>query len=262
VGVHPTDRDKTAFATRKGLYQFRVMPFGLCNAPVTFERLVETVLTGLQWDIHVCLIHLDDVIVFGKSFEDMLKNLSAVFERMQTAGLKLKARKCKLFSTEVEYLGHVVSKHGVATDPKKIDAVKTWLKPSNVSELCSFLVFCGYYRRYIANFSEIARPLHKLTEKGKMFSWSVDCQNTFERLKHCLTTAPVLAHPDFTKPFILDTDPSSGTAIGAVLSQVQDGREKAIAFASRSLTKAERKYCVTRKELLALCISPNILNTI
>ena len=172
---------------------------------------METVLTGLQWDIHVCLIHLDDVIVFGKSFEDMLKNLSAVFERMQTAGLKLKARKCKLFSTEVEYLSHVVSKNGVATDPKKIDAVKTWLKPSNVSELHSFLVFCGYYRRYIANFSEIARPLHKLTEKGKMISWSVDCQNTFERLKHCLTTAPVLAHPDFTKPFILDTDPSSGT---------------------------------------------------
>jgi hypothetical protein len=170
---------------------------------------------------------------------------------MQTAGFKLKARKCKLFSTKVEYLGHVVSKHGVATNPKKIDAVKTWLKPSNVSELRSFLGFCGYYRRYIANFSEIARPLHKLTEKEKIFSWSVDCQNAFERLKHCLTTAPVLAHPDFTKPFILDAD-ASGTAIGAVLSQVQNDREKVIAFPSRSLTKAERKYCVTRKELLAV----------
>ena len=168
---------------------------------------------------------------------------------MQTVGLKLKARICKLFSTEVEYLSHVVSKHGVATDPKKIDAVKTWLKQSNVSELRSFLGFCGYCRRYIAKFSEFARPLHKLTEKGKIFSWSVDCQNAFERLKHCLTTAPVLAHPDFTKSFILDTD-ASGTAIGAVLSQVQDGREKVIAFPSRSLTKAKRKYCVTRKELL------------
>lgn len=168
---------------------------------------------------------------------------------MQTAGVKLKARKCKRFATEV----NVVSKHGVATDPEKIDAVKTCFKPSNVSELNFFLVFCGYYRRYtgIAKFSEIARPLHELTENGKMFSWSVECQNAFERLKHSLTIAPVLAHPDFTKPCILDTD-ASGTAIGAVLSQVQDGREKVIAFDSRSLTKAERKYFVTRKELLSV----------
>jgi DNA-binding LytR/AlgR family response regulator len=129
------------------------MSFGLCNAPAIFERLMETVVTGLQWDIY--LIYLDDVIVFGKSFEDMLKNLFAVFERMHTAGLKLKARTCKRFSTEVEYLGHVVSKHGFATDPKKIDAVKTCLKPSNVSELRSFLGFCGYYRRYIAIFQKL-----------------------------------------------------------------------------------------------------------
>jgi hypothetical protein len=113
------------------------MSFGLCNAPATFERLMETVVTGLQWDIY--LIYLDDVIVFGKSFEDMLKNLFVVFERMQTAGLKLKARTCKLFSTEVEYLGHVVSKHGFATDRKKIDAVKTCRQTS-----VNFVLFLGF----------------------------------------------------------------------------------------------------------------------
>ena len=118
----PEDRHKTAFATRKGLFQFRVLPFGLCNAPATFERLMETVLAGLQWDI--CLIYLDDIIVFAKTFEDMLQNLSSVFDRLISAGLKLKPRKCTLFAPEVEFLGHVVSKEGDATDPKKIEVVK------------------------------------------------------------------------------------------------------------------------------------------
>ena len=136
------------------------------NAPATFERLMETVLAGLQWD--TCLIYLADVSVFGKSFEDMLKNLSAVFERMQIGGLKLKARKCKLFSTEVEHLGHVVSKHGVATDLKKIDTVQTWLKPSNVSELHSFFGFCGYHRRYIAYFFQKLQDLcTNLLKRGR-----------------------------------------------------------------------------------------------
>lgn len=130
--------------------------------------------------------------------------------------------------------------------------MKTWLTPSNVSELRSFLGFCGYYKRYIANFSEIARPLHKLTERGRFLAgqWTAKMQLKDWSIVW-LSTAPVLAHPDVTKPFILDTD-ASGTAICAVLLQVQDGREKVIAFASRSLTKAERKYCVTRKELLAV----------
>ena len=249
VEVEASDRFKTAFATRKGLFQFRVLPFGLCNAPATFERLMEMVLAGLQWEL--CLIYLDDIIVFAKSFEDMLKNLATVFDRLRSANLKLKPRKCTLFATEVEYLGHIISEDGVATDKKKLEIVQNWPTPSNVSDVRSFLGFCSYYRRFVEGFAAIAKPLHKLTEKNKKYDWSHECNEAFLKLKMCLTTAPVLAHPDFTKPFILDTD-ASGTAIGAVLSQIQDDTEKVIAYGSRSLTKSERKYCVTRKELLAV----------
>ena len=247
--LEPSDRYKTAFSTRKGLFQFKVLPFGLCNAPATFERLMETVLSGLQWEI--CLIYLDDIIVFAKSFEEMLDNLAKVFDRLRTAGLKLKPRKCKLFATKVEYLGHVVSERGIETDPKKIEIVENWPKPSSVTEVRSFLGFCSYYRRFIEGFAAVAKPLHKLTEKNRTFVWSEECDEAFSKRKVCLTTAPILAHPDFTKPFILDTD-ASGTAIGAVLSQMHGDSEKVIAYASRSLTKSERRYCVTRKELLAV----------
>ena len=203
VEMHSEDRYKTAFATRRGLFQFRVMPFGLCCAPSTFE----TVLTGLQWDI--CLVYLDDVIVTGRTFECMIDNLEQVFKRLMNAGLKLKAKKCCLCAKEVLFLGHVISETGIATDPEKINVVKNWPTPSNVSELRSFLGLCGYYRRYIKNFASIAKCLHSLTEKGKPFVWSSKCQESFELLKKHLVSAPILAHPDFTKDFILDTDASN-----------------------------------------------------
>ena len=250
VEMHPDDSYKTAFATRRGLFQFKVMPFGLCCAPSTFERLMETVLAGLQWDI--CLVYLDDVIVAGKTFSDMLVNLDRVFERLGSAGLKLKAKKCSLCAKEVLFLGHVISEKGIATDPSKIDVVKNWPIPSNVTEIRSFLGLCSYYRRYIQNFASIARCLHVLTEKGKPYIWSVKCQESFDILKNHLIKAPILAHPEFTKDFILDTD-ASNESIGAVLSQLNDqGSEVVIGYASRTLSKAERRYCVTRKELLAV----------
>ena len=216
VEMEPEDKPKTAFVTNRGLYQFRVMPFGLCNAPATFERLMETVLFGLQWDI--CLIYMDDIIVFGKSFEDMLKNLDVVFSRLAAAGLKLKAKKSNLFAKQVEFLGHLVSDKGVSTDPRKIQIIKDWQEPTNVAELRSFLGLCSYYRKFIKNFASVAKPLHKLTEKGKKFVWSTECQHAFELLKAKLTDTPILTYPDFSKPFILDTD-ASDQSIGAVLSQ-------------------------------------------
>ena len=145
----------------------------------------------------------------------------------------------------------MVTEEGVATDPGKIDDITNWPVPANVTELRSFLGLCGYYRRYIQNFSAIAKCLHKMTEKGREFLWTDDCQKAFDELKKKLTTAPILSHPDFSKRFILDTD-ASKDAIGAVLSQEVNGVEKVIAFGSRTLTKSERKYCVTRKELLAV----------
>lgn len=259
VEVDPEDRPKTTFVTRRGLFEFNVMPFGLCNAPATFKRLIELVLSGLHWQI--CLIYLDDIIIFGKTFAEMIRNLDLVLERFTQAGLKLKPRKCQLFKKEVEFLGHIINQHGVHTDPKKIECVKNWPLPQNIKDVRSFLGFCSYYRRFIANYSHVAKPLTKLTEKNQKFNWTTECSAAFERLKHLLITAPILAHPDFRKPFILDTD-ASNHAIGAVLSQKIGDKEKVIAYASRTLSKSERKYCVTRKELLALVFYCKVLSAL
>lgn len=249
VAMEEDDKSKTAFVTRKGLFQFKVMPFGLTCAPATFERLMETVLAGLQWD--KCLVYLDDIIVIGKSFDDMLCNLERVFDRLLRAGLKLKARKCNLFATKVSYLGHIISQEGIATDPEKIKAVAEWPVPSSVSEVRSFLGLCSYYRRFIRDFASEAKPLDRLTEKGRKFQWTKETHDAFETLRNRLISAPILSLPDISKPFILDTD-ASNWSIGAVLSQEIDGKERVMAYASRTLTKAEKRYCVTRKELLAV----------
>ncbi len=151
---------------------------------------------------------LDDIIVIGKTFDDMIKNLDQVLEKLSEAGLKLKPRKCQLFRKEVEFLGHIVTQEGVKTDPKKIQAVQDWPRPENIHFLRSFLGFCSYYRRFIPRFSEVAKPLHRLSEKGQKFVWTKECETAFTTLKQKLVEAPVLAHPDFTKPFIVDTDAS------------------------------------------------------
>ena len=249
VEMDNSDAEKTAFTSRKGLFEFTVMPFGLCNAPATFERLMETVLAGLHWQI--CLIYLDDVIMIGKTFEDMIKNLSVIFERLQQAGLKLKARKCKLFGKSVEFLGHIITESGLETDPSKTSSIENWPTPKTVKEVRAFIGLCSYYRRFVYRFAEIAKPLHKLTEKNQPFVWTEECSMSFQALKKKLVEAPVLIHPDFTQSFKLDVD-ASDLSIGAVLSQDTEDGECVIAYASRTLSKSERRYCVTRKEMLAL----------
>lgn len=153
VEMDEADKQKTAFVTRNGLFQFSVMPFGLCNSPATFERLMETVLAGLHFKI--CLVYIDDIIVFGKTFEETLQNLEYVFQRLQQAGLKLKPSKCTLFKKEVLFLGYRVSGLGVQTDPQKIAVIKNWPVPIDPTEVRSFLGLCSYYRRFIAGFTSI-----------------------------------------------------------------------------------------------------------
>ncbi|KAI5743998.1 hypothetical protein M8J77_024652 [Diaphorina citri] len=249
VELHPEDKEKTAFSVGSGLWHFNVLPFGLCNAPATFERLMDCILRGLTWK--TCLVYLDDIIVIGKTFQEQLDNLRAVFIRLRNAHLKLSPKKCNLFRTEVQYLGHVVSTEGVSTDPKKIEAVKSWPIPKDKHEVRSFLGLVSYYRRFIKGFADIARSLHRLTEKGKAFVWTEECNLSFETLKSELCKAPILRYPVAGKPFVLDTD-ASQFAIGAVLSQVTDGIETPVAYFSKALSKPERNYCVTRKELLAV----------
>ena len=181
VEVDPEYRQKTAFSTRRGLFEYNVMPFGLCNAPATFERVMETVLSGLHWQI--CLIYLDDIIIFGKTFGDMINNLEMVLQRFEMAELKLRPQKCQLFQKEVEFLGHIINESGVNTDPKKIECIADWPIPRNVREVRSFLGLCGYYRRFIANYSHIAKPLTRLTEKDYKFNWTEECSEAFNSLK-------------------------------------------------------------------------------
>lgn len=249
VEMDPKDKAKTAFTSHEGLYQFKVMSFGLCNAVATFERLMENVLKGLHWK--TCILYIDDIITFAPDFDTHIQRLESVLERITKAGLKISPQKCSLFQKQVKFLGHLVSKDGIATDPEKINCVKNWPQLKSVHDVRSFLGTCSYYRRYISKFSDIARPLNKLTEKHAKFEWNEECQTAFETLKEKLTQAPVLAYPNMEKPFILDTD-ASGYGLGAVLSQIVDGIEKPIAFFSRSLNKHERNYCVTRRELLAV----------
>ena len=249
VGMSKSAQEKSAFITSGGLYSWKVMPFGLSTAPGTFERLMETVLSGLQWE--TCLIYLDDVIIFGKTEQQTLDRLDAILSRIGQAGMKLKPSKCRLFQKRVHYLGHVVTEEGVMTDPEKIETVREWPVPTTQTEVRSFLGTASYYRRFVQNFGTIARPLHRLTEKNRPFLWTTECQVAFETLRKKLVEAPILAYPSSEEDFILDTD-ASATGIGAVLSQVQDGVERPIAYASRGLSKSERNYSVTKRELLAV----------
>ena len=250
VEVDEKDREKTAFSTQDGLFEFTRMPFGLCNAPATFQRLMDLVLAGLQWNN--CLVYLDDILIIGRTFDDHLQNLSLVLDRLRGAGLKLKPFKCAICRKQVTYLGHIVFTDGIATDPAKTNKVKCWPTPTSKHQVQEFLGLVSYYRRFIKSFATVAKPLHRLTEKTTTFKWTTQCQEAFGYLKHCLVSAPILAFPNYNKPFILDTD-ASDAGIGAVLSQLDDsGRERVIAYASGTLSKPERRYCVTRKELLSV----------
>lgn len=257
VEVDPADQEKTAFTTPFGLYQFERMPFGLCNAPATFQRLMQRCLGSHVYDC--LLIYLDDIIVYSPDFHTHLQHLEQVFSRLQAHGLKLQPRKCRLFQRKVTYLGHVVSSQGVATDPEKTAAVQDWPTPTTVKQVRSFLGFAGYYRRFIPAFSKVAAPLNQLLQgkanrPSSAIQWTAKCQCAFDALKQALLTAPILAYADFQHPFRLYTD-ASLEGLGAVLAQVQDGKERVVAYASRSLHPPERSdqnYSSFKLELLAL----------
>ena len=241
-----------------GFWECECMPFGLTNAPATFQRLMESCLGELH--LNWCIIYLDDIIVFSRTPEEHLHRLKAVISKLRAAGLKLKPTKCDLFKQQINYLGHVVSKEGVSTDPDKITAVTEWPKPTTVTEVRSFPGFVSYYRRFIPNFSKVAKPLNQLLQnlegtpsQKKKFKVYLgpEQEEAFETLQKLCTESLILAYADFKAPFVLHTD-ASGDGLGAVLYQVQDGQKRVIAYASRSLSKSERNYPVHKLEFLAL----------
>ena len=248
--VSEEDREKTAFVTKYGLYQFKRMPFGLCNAPATFSRAISLVLHGMSWTKVIAF--LDDIMVLGKSFEEHYANLAQVLQRFCEHGLKLKPRKCNLFQRSVLFLGKRVSEEGIEINPANIEKVKTWPIPRCRKEVEAFLGFVNYHREHIIGFAGTAQPLYQITGKGD-FHRDEEQQLAFESLKECMTSTPVLAYPNANEPFILDTD-ASNFAVGAELIQIQGGRERVIGYDSMILDKCQRKYCTTRKELLAVVV--------
>ena len=247
--VDEESKDKTAFVTRQGLWRFKVLAFGLCNAPAVFQRLMDIVLAGLQWQ--VCLAFLDDIMIYSNTFELHCQRLEMVLDRLRKAHLKLKPTKCSLFRLQTRFLGSVVSSRGIEVDPEKVRAVMEWPKPTNETEVRAFTALAGYYRRHIRGFAEIARPLHELTRKEQPFVWGERQQEAFEKLKESLVSAEILASPVEGGRYLLDTD-ASGQALGAVLQQQQKDGLRVIAYASRSLLPTERSYCTTRLELLGV----------
>ena len=174
------NREKTAFCTPDGLFQFNVMPFGLSNAPATFQRLMDVVLAGLQWS--TCLVYIDDVVIMGITFKEHLQHLREVIQRLRDANFKLRPNKCHFCQKEVGFLGHIISDKGIATDPAKTEKVAKWPTPSSQKEVQQFLGLASYYKRSIEHFATIAKPLHKLTEKNVRFQWTSECHRAFEEL--------------------------------------------------------------------------------
>ena len=250
VPVREQDIPKTAFVTKYGLFEHVTMPFGLCNAPATFQRLMEIALNGLQWN--TCLIYLDDVICFSKAtVTEHAERLRSVLERIRSAGLKLKPRKCSLFQTTVKFLGHVISEDGILPNPDNVQRLADWPIPTRVKDVRAFLGLGNYYRRFVRNYSQIVKPLTELTKKNQVFRWTEECQSAFDSLKTVLLGPEVMAYPTDDGEYTLDCD-ACDLSIGAVLSQHQGGQDRVIAYGSRTLNKAEQNYCVTDRELLAV----------
>ena len=250
IEVEERDRDKTSWICKYGQYRYVRMPFGLSNSGATFQRLIDMVLSGISYIF--CLAYIDDIIVFSETVEQHFDRLTCVLQRIIKAKLKCRPDKCVFLQTSVEFLGHLVSADGVAILPSRIEAVSTWPRPKSIREVREAYGLMSYYRRHIKNFAAIAQPVTDLLKGGRSakFQWTDEAEESFERLKTALITSPVLAVPNDTDTFVLDTD-ASLFAIGAVLSQVRNGVEHVIAYASKRLKKAESNYCTSRRELLS-----------
>ena len=272
IAMAEEDKEKTAFICPLGFYQFERMPQGVMGAPATFQRLMEKAVGDMN--LLQVLVYLDDLIVFGATLEEHEERLMKVLDRLEEVGLKLSMDKCQFCQPRVKYVGHIVSADGIATDPAKVEAVTKWPKPTDLKSLRSFLGFCGYYRRFVAHYSSTVKPLTDLTKgyppvrKGKKVSvkdqqqyfkesqpfgsrWTNECTKAFHEIIECLTNAPVLAFADPNKTYVLHID-ASLKGLGAVLNQVHDEGLRPIAFASRGLSAAEKRYHIHQLEFLAL----------
>lgn len=250
VPVAEASRQYTAFTVpNRGLFQFRRMPFGLHNAPATWMRLLDSVL-GHDLEPHV-FAYLDDVVIVTETFEQHLTVLEEVFRRLLQANITVSLDKCQYCKPELIYLGYKVDKNGLHVDPSKVKAMLELPTPTCVSEVRRVVGTFSWYRRFIPEFSTIIAPITALLKKSSKFLWTPECAIAFQHIKECLVAAPILSCPDYSRPFVVQTD-ASAYGIGCVLSQPHPEGDKVICYLSRSLTRQERAYSTTQRECLAV----------
>jgi RNase H-like domain found in reverse transcriptase/Reverse transcriptase (RNA-dependent DNA polymerase) len=252
LNVAEADRDKTAFTSHRGTYRFKRMPFGLINVPATFQRAMDVLLSRVSWK--TAIVYLDDVIVFSNTVDDHIRELDDVLTILESAGVSLNMKKCHLFRSRVDYLGHVVRLGKLAMSGKKVTAVVDWPLSRNRTEVRSFVAFCLVYRRFFPAFSRIAGPLNEAIRKEA--PEAIDCnprvRQAFADLKNRMTSAPVLTLPRLEDVLVLDTDGSDSAMEAVLLVRNPDGTENPAAFLSRSLSGSEQNYSATEREALAL----------
>lgn len=240
----------TAFRTRYGLFEYLVMPFGLANAPSTFQHFVNDVLRPYL-DVF-CTAYIDDILIFSDSLEEHKKHVNLVLEALSNAGLQLDVDKCEFHKTEVLYLGLIISTNGISMDPEKVSAIVDWETPQNTTDVRAFIGFSNFYRRFIAGFSDLVKPLVELTKKNAIFTFGEACKRAFDELKNAFTTAPILKHFDPEAPCIVEADSSDYTTAGVLSQYDSDGVLHPVAFYSKRLSPAECNYEIYDKELLAI----------
>ncbi|KAM0997088.1 hypothetical protein ACFX2C_007009 [Malus domestica] len=249
IVISPEDQEKTTFTCPFGTFAYRRMPFGLCNAPATFQRCMMSIFS--DYVEKIIEVFMDDFSVFGDSFDSCLHNLSLILKRCVETNLVLNWEKCHFMVKQGIVLGHIISEKGIEVDKSKIDLVRHLPSPTSVREVRSFLGHAGFYRRFIKDFSKIAQPLCRLLQKEVAFEFTKECTASFNHLKELLTTAPIIVPPDWSLPFELMCD-ASDYALGAVLGQRKDKRPHVIYYASRTLNDAQLNYSTTEKKLLSV----------
>ena len=251
VPVAESDRPKTSFTTSMGLFQFRVMPFGLSGAPATFQRMMDRLLQGTD---DFAAAYLDDLVVYSDTWEAHCHHLRQVLQRLSNNGLTAKLAKCQLGMQKCVYLGHVVGNGQVCPEESKLKAVESFAVPATKRQVRAFLGLTGYYRRFIPDYATLAAPLTDLTRKSasSKVEWTAHCDRAFQELKQRLCMAPVLQSPDFSRPFVLQTD-ASDRGVGAVLAQRDENNcDHPVAYFSRKLRPREQRYSTVEKECLAI----------
>lgn len=250
IPLSEESKHKSAFITQSGMYQFNRMPYGLMNSGITFQTMMCNILQDLNWKI--CLVYVDDILIFSRTFEEHLDHLTQVFQRLHETNLRLRPDKCNFAQKEIKFLGHIISPEGIRVDSDKTSAVSQYPVPKTQKQVRSFLGMANYFRRFLKDHSKIAAPLNALLKKDQSFTWTPECQTAFDTIKQALVSTPVLGYPDNNKPYILTCD-ASDFSISYILSQVDDQkREYVIAYGGKSLGDAQRNWTTSEKECYAI----------